>query len=97
MSDWRKQLIEKMAWALAAHDDTTPDPNSEWGNENWHCWIPEARAVLAVAEPVIRELVKNAYYEGWQDSASREYSRQEIQKDWDASEARAALNGGKND
>ena len=51
----REELIEKMARHIAVSDDTTPDPNSEWCDQNWHCWIPEARAALAVAEPVIRE------------------------------------------
>jgi hypothetical protein len=51
----REELIEKMARALAVHDGITPDPNSEWCNENWHYWMPEARAALEVAEPVIRD------------------------------------------
>ena len=42
----------------------------------------------------LREAVKNAYYEGWQDSARREYSRQEIYSDWETSEARAAIREG---
>jgi hypothetical protein len=64
-------------------------------------WTEKLRMQLEITRLqnslILQELVKNAYYEGWQDSASREYSRQEIQKDWDASEARAALNGEKND
>ena len=51
----REGLIEKMARHIAVSDDRMPDPNSEWCDENWHCYIPEARAALAVAEPVIRE------------------------------------------
>ena len=50
MTDWREELIEEMARHIAVADDTTPDPNSEWCNENWHCWIPEARAAAAIRE-----------------------------------------------
>jgi hypothetical protein len=42
----------------------------------------------------LREAVKNAYYEGWQDSASQDYSRQKIHKDWETSEACAAIREG---
>jgi len=45
----------------------------------------------------LREAVKNAYYEGWQDSASQDYSRQEIHKDWETSEACAAIREGGKD
>jgi len=45
----------------------------------------------------LREMVKSAYYEGWQDSASREYSTQEINRDWETSEACAAIREGGKD
>jgi hypothetical protein len=67
--DEREELIEKIARHLAIREDITPDLTSEilthssWCNENWHCWIPEARAALAVAEPVIREQANDALRE----------------------------------
>ena len=47
MTEWREELIEKMAKAIAVRPQ---DSENRW-------WIgaPEARAALAVAEPVIRE------------------------------------------
>ena len=47
MTDWREELIEKMAKAIAARPQDSED--------RWWIWEPEARAALAVAEPVIRE------------------------------------------
>ena len=47
MTDWREELIEEMAKAIAARPQDSED--------RWWIWEPEARAALAVAEPVIRE------------------------------------------
>ncbi len=47
MTDWREELVEKMAKAIAARPQDSED--------RWWIWEPEARAALAVAEPVIRE------------------------------------------
>lgn len=51
----REALIEKMARAIACHD--APNPKdclaSEWCEENWICYVPEATAALAVARPII--------------------------------------------
>lgn len=48
----REALIEKMARAIACHD--APNPKdclaSEWCEENWICYVPEATAAFAVAE-----------------------------------------------
>ena len=48
MTDWREELIEKMAKAAWESDGTTCDLLLE-------TYLTEARAALAVAEPVIRE------------------------------------------
>ena len=55
MTDWREELIEKMAKAIAARPQDSED--------RWWIWEPEARAALAVAEPVIREQEDNALRE----------------------------------
>ena len=51
----REALIEKMARAIACHD--APNPKdclaSEWCEENWICYVPEATAALAVCRPII--------------------------------------------
>lgn len=44
MTDWREKLIKQMAKAI--------EKNQVYNAENWET---EARAALAVAEPVIRE------------------------------------------
>lgn len=62
-------------------------------NERSWLWTEKLRMQLEIAR--LKEMVQIAYYEGWQDSASKEYSRQQIQKDWDTSDAFAALNGEK--
>jgi len=48
MTDWREELIEKMAKAAWESDGTTCDMLLE-------TYLTEFRAALAVAEPVIRE------------------------------------------
>lgn len=55
MTDWREELIEKMARYLSAINDVDPEPYSEWCDENWHYYEPVARVALVIAEPVIRE------------------------------------------
>jgi hypothetical protein len=55
VTDWREELIEKMAKAIAARPQDSED--------RWWIWEPEARAALAVAEPVIREQADNALRE----------------------------------
>ena len=47
MTEWREELIEKMAKAIAVRPQDSEN--------RWWIWEPEARAALAVAEPVIRE------------------------------------------
>ena len=42
----------------------------------------------------LREAVKAAYYEGWTDNSSREYALQEINNDWETSEACATIREG---
>ena len=63
MTDWREELIEKMAKAAWESDGTTCDMLLE-------TYLTEFRAALAVAEPVIREQCAGAYLEetmdGWQ-------------------------------
>ena len=56
MTDWREELIEKMAKAAWESDGTTCDLLLE-------TYLTEARAALAVAEPVIREQADNALRE----------------------------------
>ena len=56
MTDWREELIEKMAKAAWESDGTTCDLLLE-------TYLTEARAALAVAEPVIREQEDNALRE----------------------------------
>ena len=46
-NDWREELIKKVATAIAVYAKDDED--------DWWIWEPEARAALAVAEPVIRE------------------------------------------
>lgn len=48
MTDWREELIEKMAKAAYESDGSTCDMLLE-------TYLTEFRAALAVAEPVIRE------------------------------------------
>ena len=65
MTDWREELIEEMAKAIAARPQDSED--------RWWIWKPEARAALAVAEPVIREqcarIVEKGNYETrWTES-----------------------------
>jgi len=55
VTDWREELIEEMAKAIAARPQDSED--------RWWIWEPEARAALAVAEPVIREQADNALRE----------------------------------
>ena len=55
MTDWREELVEKMAKAIAVRPQDSED--------RWWIWEPEARAALAVAEPVIREQADNALRE----------------------------------
>ena len=43
----REELIKKIATAIAVYAQDSED--------GWWIWEPEARAALAVAEPVIRE------------------------------------------
>jgi hypothetical protein len=65
-------------------------------NERSWLWTEKLRMQLEITR--LKEMVQNAYYEGWQDNASREYSRQEINRDWETSEACAAIReGGKNE
>lgn len=45
MTDWREELVEKMAREISRYNYDTP----------WQFFIAEARAALDVAEPVIRE------------------------------------------
>ena len=56
MTDWREELIEKMAKAAWESDGTTCDLLLE-------TYLTEARAALAVAEPVIREQADNVLRE----------------------------------
>lgn len=51
----REELIEKMARYIACASSTEDDPESDWCYENWPAHENQARAALAVAEPVIRE------------------------------------------
>ena len=39
----------------------------------------------------LRRVAERAYYEGWQNSATKNYSREDITKDWQKSEARKAI------
>jgi hypothetical protein len=55
VTDWREELIEQMAKAIAVRPQDSED--------RWWIWEPEARAALAVAEPVIREQADNALRE----------------------------------
>jgi len=55
MTEWREELIEKMARYIACASSSEDDPDSEWCDENWPAHENQARAALAVAEPVIRE------------------------------------------
>jgi hypothetical protein len=63
MTEWREELIEKMARYIACASSSEDDPDSEWCNENWPAHEHQARAALAVAEPVIREQEDNALLE----------------------------------
>lgn len=63
MTDWREELIEKMARYIACASSSEDDPESDWCNENWPAHEHQARAALTVAEPVIREQEDNALLE----------------------------------
>ena len=58
-----EELIEKMARYIACASSSEDDPYSEWCDENWPAHENEARAALAVAEPVIREQAHKALRE----------------------------------
>jgi len=58
MTDWREELIEKMAReAVSAYSSTKWDDAHDVMREEYRA---EARAALAVAEPVMREQEDNA-------------------------------------
>lgn len=63
----REALIEKMARAIACHD--APNPKdclaSEWCEENWICYVPEATAALAVAEEEYAKEIEAAFYNSY--------------------------------
>ncbi len=62
MTDWREELVEKMAREISRYNYDTP----------WQFFIPEARAALAVAEPAIREqCAEMAENYGYDVSASK--------------------------
>lgn len=64
--DWREELIEKMAKAAWESDGTTCDLLLE-------TYLTEARAALAVAEPVIREqCAKKILETNWVDADPEE-------------------------
>ncbi len=63
MTDWREELIEKMARYIACASSSEDDPTTEWCDENWPAHENQARAALAAAEPVIREQADDALRE----------------------------------
>ncbi len=63
MTDWREELIEQIARYIACASSSEDDPESDWCDENWPAHENQARAALAVAEPVIREQEDNALLE----------------------------------
>jgi len=95
VTDWREELVEKMAREISRYNYDTP----------WQFFIPEARAALAVAEPVIREqcagmadaIAKD--YRGYRDhfSHSEPYTSEQIAAETAEQVAAAIREGGKDD
>ena len=46
-------LVEIAAREIAFAQGDVESPNSEFMDENWHCWEPEARAAIAAIRPHI--------------------------------------------
>ena len=81
MTDWREELIEEMAKAIAARPQDSED--------RWWIWEPEARAALAVAEPVIREQCAQI--------CERRYMGDNTREDMEAKRCAAAVREGGKD
>ena len=77
----REELIEKMAKAIAARPQDSED--------RWWIWEPEARAALAVAEPVIREQCAQI--------CERRYMGDNTREDMEAKRCAAAVREGGKD
>ena len=68
--------------------------------ERLNAQIKEIRAAWAFETTALRkenarlrEAVKNAYYEGWQDNASIDDTEDRLHAEWEFSEAHAAILG----
>lgn len=46
-------LVEIVAREIAFAQGDVESPNSEFMDENWHCWEPEARAAISAIRPHI--------------------------------------------
>jgi hypothetical protein len=75
----REELIEKMAREISRYNYDTP----------WQFFIPEARAALAVAEPVIREQCAQI--------CERRYMGDNTREDMEAKRCAAAVREGGKD
>ncbi len=82
----REELIEKMARYIACASSSEDDPASEWCDENWPAHENQARAALAVAEPVIREQCAKI--------CDRRYMGDNNREDMEARRCAAAIRGG---
>ena len=107
MTDWREELIEKMARAVLASLPT----RREWDDllkHNRNVYLRQARAALAVAEPVIRERANVALREenarlqdlldnalGWLDD--KEHEKPLLSVDSTRAARAAIREGGKDD
>ncbi len=60
-------------------------------------WARDEITRLREENARLREAVKNAYYEGWQDNASIDDTEDRLHAEWEFSEACAAIREGGND
>lgn len=89
MIDLVKALRNRATWETAT-GITEPHQHIDW-------MAAEEITCLREENARLREAVKSAYYEGWQDNASIDDTEDRLHAEWEFSEAHAAIREGGKD